>query len=137
MNFPYSTNPVCALFDARKNELYGGLYDCISGTPVPMLAETVLPAEQFMQLVTSRTGSPLIIAGEGVVRYQETLATLLGERARIAPNCHNTVRAANGALLAYNCYQKQGAGALSSLLPHYIRPSDAEIARLAKIVTHE
>lgn len=135
MNFSYSTMPICSLLDARKNEVYGCIYNCIAGYPTAYTPETVLPIEQFIQQFCDNTDEQLILVGEGAVRYQSIISSLFGKRTHFAIPCHNVISAASGAILAYNNYQKHGATILSSLLPHYIRPSDAEITRLEKLAT--
>lgn len=133
MNFSFAQIPVCTLLDARKNEVYAALYDCSENLPKPRIADCVMPIEKFIRQVLETTDTPVIIAGEGGVRYHDTLVSILGTRACF-PSLHkNSVKPSAGAFLAHATYLQHGACERHLLVPHYIRPSDAEIARLAKL----
>lgn len=134
MNLSCSKIPVCAMLDARKNEIYAGLYDLTSGLPKTLVLETVSPAEQFIRQIYEYSDREFLIVGEGSKCYYKQLQDTIGDNARFAPVCLNNVRAVAGATIAYNNFLQYGATELSSILPNYIRPSDAEIARLAKTI---
>lgn len=135
MNFSLTTHPVCSLLDARKNEVYAGLYNCSSLTPVPLIADCVMPVEQFLGLISANTDKPVIFTGEGALRYRENILSHMGEQALCAPVSHNTGRAAYGAMLALETF-RSGNALLNPahLLPDYIRASDAELARRTKAI---
>jgi tRNA threonylcarbamoyladenosine biosynthesis protein TsaB len=129
MNLPLSAYPVCALLDARKSEVYAGLFDCSSPTPTPMIDDCVLAPERFLELLRETTGSPVLFCGDGAVRYRELITGQLGGQALFAPFPLNTARASNGILLARHAFQRGEALEPSRLLPTYLRASEAEINR--------
>lgn len=133
MNFSLASHPVCALLDARKSEVYAGLYDCSTGTPLPLITDCVMPIEQFLGLIAASGDQPIIFAGEGALRYRETILAHREELALLAPISHNTGRAAHGAILALETFHSGNTLDPAHLLPDYIRASEAEIARLAKL----
>jgi len=132
MNCALASHPVCALLDARKNEVYAGLYDCSRPTPSCLIPDCVMPMEQFLNLMSETTDSPVIFAGEGAQRYRETILAHRGELALMAPFSHHTGRAAHGAMLALESFRSGNTTDPAHLLPDYIRASEAEIARLAR-----
>ena len=132
MNFTFTTHPVCALLDARKSEVYAGLYDCSAATPTPLLANCVMPIEQFLRLIPAATDRPVVFAGEGAQRYRGTILSHRGELALMAPFSHNIGRAAHGAMLALQLFHNGKAIEPAQLLPDYIRASEAELARRAR-----
>lgn len=130
MNFPFNSHPVCTLLDARKNEVYAALYDCSTAIPTALIADCVMPVEQFLEQVRSSIASTVIFAGEGARRYQETIASFRGEYTGFASPAHSTGRAAMGAMLALDTWEQGKAHSNPALLlPSYIRPSEAELAR--------
>ena len=133
MNFSLSPYPVCPLLDARKSEVYGGLYDCSGPLPVPLLKECVLPPADLLELIRFATDQPIIFAGDGALRYRELIVNGLGEQARMAPFQLHSSRAAHGALLALDARRRGQLVAPEMLLPVYLRASDAEINRIAKM----
>jgi tRNA threonylcarbamoyladenosine biosynthesis protein TsaB len=135
MNFSLASHPVCSLLDARKNEVYAGLYDCSGNTPAPLIADCVMPIEQFLSLISASTEKPIIFLGEGAQRYHDTTLSYMGERAHFAPASLNIGRAAHGAMLALATFHNGKSLDPAQLLPEYIRASEAELARRARIQT--
>jgi tRNA threonylcarbamoyladenosine biosynthesis protein TsaB len=133
MNFSLATHPVCSLLDARKNEVYAGLYDCSGRTPSPLIRDCVMPMEQFLSLISATTDRPVIFLGEGAQRYHEIIQACMSEQALFATVSQNTGRAAHGAVLALDTFLSGNALDPAQLLPDYIRASEAEIARLARM----
>jgi len=133
MNFALASHPVCTLLDARKNEVYAGLYDCSAQLPSPILADCVMPMEQFLGMISTSTHRPIIFLGEGAQRYRSTILAGMGEQALFAPVSQNIGRAAHGAVLALDSFHNGRTVEPACLLPDYIRASEAEIARLARL----
>lgn len=135
MNFALASHPVCTLLDARKSEVYAGLYDCSNSTPTRLIADCVMPIEQFLDLIVTPRDQPIIFVGEGALRYHETIQNRMGVLAQLAPFSHNTGRASHGAILALDAFHIGKTLAPAQLQPDYIRASEAEIARRAKTLT--
>lgn len=130
MNFPLSTILVCPLLDARKSEVYAGLYDCSSPLPSSRINDCVLPPAVFLDQIAAHTKEPVIFVGDGAVCYHDLIADRLGEQAFFAPFTANAPRSANGvqlALQAAHCGELQEP---RQLLPIYLRASDAELMKL-------
>ena len=132
MNFSLSPYPVCPLLDARKSEVYGGLYDCSNPIPLSIVPDCVMPPEDLLELIRTTTDQPVIFVGDGAVRYREIILECVGKRAVIAPAQLHGSRASNGATLALDAYRRGEALAPQLLLPVYLRASDAEINRKPK-----
>lgn len=122
---PWAERPVCTLLDARKQEVYACLFrPGISGEPEPLGEERVLPPEQLLPSLPSE----VLLAGDGALRYRELLAGHLGAGGRFAPDgCHHP-RAGVAAGLALRKLRRNEALSPALLSPHYLRPSEAEIA---------
>ena len=128
MSFSLNSHPVCALLDARKNEVYAALYDCTSAIPITLISDCVVPVEQFLEQLQASFDTPVIFVGEGARRYHDTIASHRGDRALFAAPVLNAGRAAHGAMLALDALlQGNIFTSPEMLLPAYIRPSEAEI----------
>ncbi|HEX8960018.1 MAG TPA: tRNA (adenosine(37)-N6)-threonylcarbamoyltransferase complex dimerization subunit type 1 TsaB [Geobacteraceae bacterium] len=125
MNIPWGGHPVCPMFDARKKEVYTGLYEC-RGFPVPLMEDRVVPPARFLEALDG----PVIFVGEGAARYRELIVDHLGDRALFAPPFANLPRASAGAILAARAFTHGEAVSPALLSPAYIRPSEAELARM-------
>lgn len=127
MNAPFCSAQVAPLFDARKKEVYAGLYRCGS-LAEPIVADAVLPPEEFLAGIAA----PTLFIGEGAVRYRELIQATLGELAIFPPWHLNLPRAAAGAALALDAGKRGDFIPLALLNPAYLRASEAEIARRRK-----
>ncbi|MCM0084290.1 tRNA (adenosine(37)-N6)-threonylcarbamoyltransferase complex dimerization subunit type 1 TsaB [Geomonas sp. Red32] len=124
MNLPHASLPVAPLFDARKSEVYAGLYRC-DGLPTALMPDAVLPPADFLASI----GSPAIFLGEGSVRYRALIDSTLGEKAVFAPWSADLPRASAGALIALEKGLRGEFTPLALLNPAYLRASEAEIAK--------
>lgn len=128
-NFPYSSHPVCAMFDARKSEVYTAVFkwDC-HGFLKTMDEVSVNPVD----IVKSLEG-PIIYAGEGAVLYRDTIIAIAGKNALFAAPQHMSPSPAN---LAWLGLKKALNGDFSEplgLVPLYIRRCEAEVRYSQKL----
>lgn len=133
MNFSLSSHPVCPLLDARKSEVYAALYDCSAPIPTSRIGDCAMPPARFFEQLCSTTDKPVVFVGDGALRYRQIIVEYMREQAIFAPFPLHTSHAANGALLAAHAFQHGDTVDPSRLLPVYLRASDAEINRLAKL----
>lgn len=123
-SLPWSSSLVCPMFDARKKEVYAGIYQC-RPVPEPLIEDCVLPPEEFLKKISA----PVIFIGEGSVKYRDLITSSMGADALFAPWNINQPRASVGALLAVDLFAKGNTLPLVDLNPTYIRPSEAELAK--------
>lgn len=127
MNLPFSSFPVCPMYDARKSEVYAGIYRC-DPLPTAVVSDAVIAPERLLARVSGTT----IFLGEGALRYRGLIEELVGDWAIFAPpGCHQP-RAAAGAVLALEQFRAGNTIPLPLLNPAYIRPSEAELAKLRR-----
>ncbi len=124
MNLPWSSYPVCPMFDAKKKEVYTALYSCRE-RPLPIIADTVVPPGDFLGDIESAT----IFVGEGALVYRELIINRLGDKANFAPSSAQLPRASHGALLAGDAFARGEIIPAADLVPCYIRASEAELAK--------
>lgn len=127
LNFPHSSHQVCALHDARRHEVYAGLYS-VTDSPLPLRPEAAISPEELVETIHETT----IFTGEGATAYRILLEGRLGELARFASPMQSVPRAANAISLAQNVFEAGKAVSPDKILPLYLRLSEAEITRQAK-----
>jgi tRNA threonylcarbamoyladenosine biosynthesis protein TsaB len=81
MQVPFPRHPLCVLLDARKNEVYAGLYHCEGGRPVPSRPEVVIAPEPLLDTLDGET----LFAGDGSVAYRTLISRRLGSRRTLFP----------------------------------------------------
>lgn len=124
MNASHSALPVCPLFDARKGEVYGALYDVANGFEMTV-AETVSDPAIFLRRLDGR----VLFLGDGATRYSELINEIMGGRAEFADMSLHHPRASAGIELAQCVFASGDDISPAQLLPRYIRLSEAELNR--------
>lgn len=113
---------VCPLLDAKKGEIYAGLFEAREGGLVEVLPQGAYdPGEFFARLPAGRV---IAFAGSGLAAYGEALRQRAGERARY-PRRSPFIAAEVGRLGARLLRECKGVDA-ASLEPLYFRRSQAE-----------
>jgi len=116
--------PVCVLLDARKQEVYAGVYQTSVFPPVPLGPEQVVSPEKLLQ---SLSGEVLFV-GDGALAYRELIASRYGNRARFVAPPGDRLRPGAAAALVFAAWQRGEVTSPGELNPLYIRASEAEIA---------
>ncbi|HDR47036.1 MAG TPA: tRNA (adenosine(37)-N6)-threonylcarbamoyltransferase complex dimerization subunit type 1 TsaB [Geoalkalibacter subterraneus] len=124
MNAAGCTGQICAMLDARKKEVYAGLYHVRQGRASACCPERVAsPAA-----VVEQIGEPTLFVGEGAMVYREVIESALGTQARFVEGPLNWPRASMAALLAGADSQASENCSARLVKPVYLRASEAEIA---------
>lgn len=120
---PFARLPVCSLLDARKQEVYAGLFDTSRGLPETLGLERVLPPEALLE---SLSGEVLFV-GDGALAYRTLIVSQMGRRAHFAPATHDVLRAGLIGPLVRGRQRRCETVSLATLKPVYLRASEAEI----------
>jgi tRNA threonylcarbamoyladenosine biosynthesis protein TsaB len=118
---------VGAWVDAHRGEVFAALYaaDGATGLVPP---SSLAPAQTLTAWAGALGTSPLVVAGDGAVRYRETIAATLGERAAVL----EPVPALAGEIGRIAAREPWRAVLPHALVPVYVRRPDAELARLKR-----
>ncbi len=115
---------ICSLIDARKQEVYYCLYRSANGELMQEGPEQVaLPVEALYEI-----SEPCIFIGSGAQLYQQLIVGELGQLAHFAAKGEHTLKASAVAWLSLSRFKRQDTDDIHTLVPHYIRKSDAELA---------
>lgn len=125
---------ICPILDARRNEVYGGLYLMKGNTP-----ENVYPAGAYdpgtfftavnEQILMSGAES-CIVLGDAVEIYWESICQIMGVKSIKAPAHLSHPRASALASLGLKKLERNETEDLLKLSPTYLRLSEAELKRL-------
>lgn len=126
--FCFSTNPICALIDARKGEVYCALYRPDGkgglGLEVPYAA---LTPSRLAENIILRFSEPVIFCGDGWAAYRNLMERKLGDMILEPSSYFHIIRAASIAELARRRLLKGESDDPKSSVPLYLRLSEAEI----------
>ena len=115
---------VCPVLDARMGEVFYSIHD-----PGALgLSRRFGPAAGPVSELIARVNGPVLLAGDGAIRYREELTAGLPE-ARFAPPLQNHQRAAAVAFEGLRLLEGGESGDAGAVCPVYLRKSQAERKR--------
>ena len=127
---------ICPMMDARRNQVYTGLYTFAAGTPegksLERKFEMQIIHEQFatsVEDIASRIneiGKPVVLLGDGVPVYRDQIDKLLKVPYSIAPMHQNRQNAAALVSLAMQYASEGRMVSADEFAPDYLRLSQAE-----------
>jgi tRNA threonylcarbamoyladenosine biosynthesis protein TsaB len=141
-NFPYCAYPVCPMLDARKKEVYAALFMWNGTMCTKLIDEVSVKVEHFLEHITSLSpsmfsfntkgegksrGDHIVFIGEGALIYRDFILRAMGERALFGPLEKMVPSPANVASIGMQKALKEEFSEPLSLVPIYIRRSEAEI----------
>jgi tRNA threonylcarbamoyladenosine biosynthesis protein TsaB len=119
---------ICALLDARKNEVYAAVFRKTGDVINRVTADIVASAADVIAIVREfQRGAPCLFVGDGAVVYKNVLLDSPG--ARLLETINYPTVAATIARLAEDRFHANSVDDLGRLTPVYIRPSEAEFKR--------
>ncbi len=119
--------PVCAMLDARRGNIYAGVYSLDGGCLVARYPDAATPLEELIP----KLPEPVLIVGEGGVTYRDRIQAYMGKDARFAPaSTHPS--GASVALLGVESLRAGNAVDATTAEPEYHRLSQAESAGTAQ-----
>jgi tRNA threonylcarbamoyladenosine biosynthesis protein TsaB len=118
---------ICTLLDARKNEVYGALFEK-TGEAVHRLSEdSVASAAAILEIIRPLAkGTPCLMVGDGAAVYKQWLLQQLGSGALFQTGEFSLSVAATVARLSEHRFCSNDVDDLGSLTPVYLRRSQSE-----------
>ncbi|MBU8576203.1 tRNA (adenosine(37)-N6)-threonylcarbamoyltransferase complex dimerization subunit type 1 TsaB [Bacillus pumilus] len=121
-NGQYFDGWVSPLFDARRGQVYTGLYTFEEGKIKEIKPDqNILLTDWLHEL--KQTGKPVLFLGQDVHLHEESIRSILGETAVIAEGAFHNPRPSMLAFLAAD----RPAEDVHQLVPNYIRLAEAEV----------
>lgn len=124
-HFTESSRLICPMMDARRKQVYSGIYSFDGGKFTVVSKETAGPVSDLAERINA-LGQEVIFLGDGVPAYRETLESLIRVPHTYAPLHLNRQRAAAVGARAFDLYREGRVETASAHAPVYIRKSSAE-----------
>lgn len=126
-NFYGTDALICPMMDARRKQVYTGIYSFDTGFHV-IKDQEAIAVKELAQLLNTMEG-PVTFLGDGVPVYKEILEEELTVTHFYAPANMNRQRAASVGLLGMQYYKEGKAETAADHKPDYLRVSQAERER--------
>lgn len=117
----------CPLMDARNGNVFTAVYDVRGPVPTPLLEPALRDAAAwFASLGEALPEGDIVFGGDGLFSYWAHIERLVGSRARRVPVGFEVLRSGAVAMLGAEKLARGEADDAGSLVPVYLRKSEAE-----------
>lgn len=130
MNLWGTDKLVCPIMDARRNQVYTGLYHVNTEAELPeaVLDQTACDIEEIIEKINA-LGEPVIFLGDGVAQFRDIIEEKAAVGVSFAPAMSGLQRAASVASLGLRYHKAGKTVSADDFTPVYLRPSQAERVR--------
>ncbi len=116
---------ICPMIDARREEVFVGVYEQIAGKLNTIIEPTALPIRDLLNQM-NETKKKIIFLGDGSIVYKHIIDEIMQENASYAPAHLLEQRAGSIAVLGANYYRQGIFEKPEEHQPVYLRLSQAE-----------
>lgn len=128
---------ICPIMDARRKQVYTGLYTFDEANElVTVMEQTPMAVDDLIDELNKR-GDSVVFAGDGIDVFADTIAERLDVPYSFAPAHVNKQRAGSVAAAAQVRYNKGQYCSGDDFAPEYLRLSQAERERAEKMASGE
>lgn len=124
---------ICPIMDARRNQVYNGLYRFRGREMETVADQRALSVAELAEELNARADSRVILLGDGVAVYRDMLETLLKVPHIYAPANCGRQKASSVAALGAVLFAQGKTVSSGEHAPVYLRKSQAEREREAKM----
>ncbi|MDO4337288.1 MAG: tRNA (adenosine(37)-N6)-threonylcarbamoyltransferase complex dimerization subunit type 1 TsaB [Eubacteriales bacterium] len=119
---------ICPIMDARRSQVYTGIYRFENHALVTVQGQTAVPVTELLEQLNTM-GEPVTFLGDGVPVFRDTIEKTLHVSCSFAPAHVNKQRAAAVAALGMVYYKNGRIQSAVEHAPDYLRVSQAERER--------
>jgi len=119
---------VAAILDARRGEVYAGVYELTQGEPSPRLSDGLYTVADLV----SRLPRSCLLVGDGASLHADAWQAALGTGARILPEALARPRAFQVGRLGHGLLVAGAGLEAEAVFPRYLRRAEAEARRLGE-----
>ena len=124
---------ICPIMDARRSQVYTGIYAFKNGAFEVLMPNSAMAIEELIATV-KEYNLPVLFIGDGIPVFRDVIKDKIGATAHFAPANMNRQRAASVAVLGGEYFRAQKIVPAAEHLPEYLRTSQAEREREAKLL---
>ena len=130
-NFYDTEKYIVPIMDARRNQVYTGIYTSHEGNVEEVVGQCILPMDELIEKI-KQSEKEVIFLGDGVPVFAGIIIEELGDKALIAPAQMNRQKAGSVAQAGKRYFEEGKTETAAEHAPDYLRPSQAERERNQK-----
>lgn len=116
---------VCPIMDARRDQLYSALFNCVEAVPRRVMADTALSVSELIQTLKA-TDDKVWFVGDGILRFKDLLVEAMGGNAQFPQRHLWHQRAASLGMAALLSQTPPESRSYMNLQPQYLKKTEAE-----------
>ena len=124
-NLYYTQGLICPIMDARRNQVYTGVYKCDGSDMVQLISPCAISIDELIEKLKGMDGEVTFV-GDGVPVFREKLKDSLQSKCYFAPAHLSRQRAGAIAVLGSKYYREGKVENAVEHKPDYLRLSQAE-----------
>lgn len=122
-NLPYN-EIIVPMIDARRDRVYTGIYSFVDDRITTIMEPDVLEIDELLKILEKY--EKVVVNGDGSTLYKERIKDALKDRVKFATIGSNSCKASSVGELALIKYEEGQRDDYYTLIPDYLRPSQAE-----------
>lgn len=123
-NLPYN-KIIVPMMDARRNRVYTGIYSWENDNLVTLMEAKAIDIDELLVYLKD-SYDDMVVNGHGSSLYKEKIKEVLKDKVKFSTISHNTCRATSVGELAYIKYKGGYEDNYYTLVPEYLRESQAQ-----------
>jgi len=123
-NLPYN-GIIVPMIDARRDRVYTGIYRRGMGNLSNILEPSIMEIDELLKIL-KKDYDNVMVNGNGALLHKDRILNTLGEKVELAPIGLNGCKGASIAELSYQKWKEGETQDYYSLVPDYLRESQAQ-----------
>lgn len=128
-NFNHCNKLICPIMDARRNQVYTGIYECQNDELIELLPPCAVSIDELIEKII-QLNQAVIFTGDGIPVYQSYINENLKVNHYFAENHLNRQKSSALGTLAMKRFKNGQTESADTFAPCYMRLSQAERERL-------
>ena len=125
MNFSFTEYIVVPIMDARRDQVYTGIYDMKGLYPVEIMKQSAMSVNELIEKINSY-GKDIILLGDGTDRFADIIKEGVLANVILAPSHKNRQKASLVGALGIKMFKEGDVESSDEHKPEYLRLSQAE-----------
>lgn len=130
-NYNHCNKLICPIMDARRNQVYTGLYHCCDENLDVVMPQCAMSIEDLIKKLND-LGEEIVFVGDGIPVFEDIIKENINVKCAFAKQHLGRQKAGTVGTMAYEKYKKGEVVLADTFAPEYLRMSQAERERLEK-----
>lgn len=128
-NYNYCNKLICPIMDARRNQVYTGIYQCEDEQLEEIMPQCAISIDELMERLLELK-QKVVFIGDGIPVFKEYIMERMGNQCFFAKQHSDRQKAGALGAIAWEKYKRGEMVSADTFAPEYLRMSQAERERM-------